>query len=186
MNTEKQPSNKLIPSERNAMHVVNALSFAIPVVVALLLGIPYKFDLGEWTKVLPQVIAVINVLTSLVLVVGWITIRSQDIQLHRIAMLTAFFLGAAFLVCYVTYHLTNPSTRFGGEGAIRVVYYLILLSHIAMSLVVLPLVLRALLFALLGRFDLHRKIAVFALPIWLYVSITGVLAYWLISPYYQH
>jgi len=88
MNTSNQPSNKFIPSERNAMHVVNALSFAIPVVVALLLGIPYKFDLGEWTKMLPQVIALINVLTSLVLVVGWITIRSHDIQLHRIAMLT--------------------------------------------------------------------------------------------------
>jgi putative membrane protein len=186
MNTAKQSSNKFIPSERNAMHVVNALSFAIPVVVAILLGIPYKLDFGEWTKVLPRVIAGINILASFVLVIGWNAIRSKKIQLHRIAMLTAFLLGAAFLVCYVTYHLTNPSTRFGGEGAIRYVYYFILLSHIAMSLVVLPLVLRALLFALIGRFDLHRKIAVFALPIWLYVSITGVLAYWLISPYYQH
>lgn len=185
-NSDSQPQPSRVPSERNAMLVANALSFAIPVVVALLLGIPYKFDLGAWTKQIPHVIGGINALTSVVLVVGWVAIRWRNVNLHRLAMLTAFTLGAVFLVCYVTYHMTNPSTKFGGEGVIRTVYYFILLSHIASSLVVLPLVLRALWFALMGRFDLHRNIAMFAMPIWLYVSVTGVLAYWLISPYYQH
>jgi len=172
-------------SDRKAMLVANILSIAIPLVVALLLGIPTKIDLGSWTKQLPHLIGAINVVTSSVLVIGWLAIRSGNVGLHRSAMLTAFGLGAGFLVCYVLYHLTNPSTKFGGEGAIRGVYYFVLLSHILLSLVVLPLVLRALWYALLGRFDLHRHVAKLAYPIWLYVSVTGVIAYWMISPYYQ-
>ena len=166
------------------MLAANLLSIVIPVAVALLLGIPFKVDLGGWTKQLPHCIGAINTVTSLVLVVGWFAIRSGNVALHRSAMLTAFGLGAAFLCCYVTYHLSNPSTKYGGEGMMRGVYYFVLISHIAMSLVVLPLVLRALFFALWNRFDLHRKIAKYAYPAWLYVSITGVLAYWMISPYY--
>jgi putative membrane protein len=100
-------------------------------------------------------------------------------------MSSAFALGAIFLVCYVTYHLSNPSTRFGGEGAIRYVYYSVLLSHILLSLIVLPLVLRAFMFALTNQITKHRKIARYAFPIWLYVSITGVIAYLMISPYYS-
>jgi len=165
---------------------VNILSVLIPVVVALLLGIRSKIDLGTWTQGLPHVIGGVNALTSLVLVAGGLAIRGRKIGWHRACMTTAFCLGAFFLVCYVTYHLSNPSTRFGGQGWIRPVYYTVLISHIAMSLVVLPLVLRAFLFAILGRFDAHRRIARFAYPIWLYVSVTGVLAYWMISPYYQH
>ncbi|MFM8399436.1 MAG: DUF420 domain-containing protein, partial [Pirellula sp.] len=139
-------------SDRKAMLVANILSIAIPLVVALLLGIPTKIDLGSWTKQLPHLIGAINVVTSSVLLIGWIAIRSGNVALHRSAMLTAFGLGAGFLVCYVLYHLTNPSTKFGGEGAIRGIYYFVLLSHILLSLVVLPLVLRALWYALLGRF----------------------------------
>ncbi|MFM8262127.1 MAG: DUF420 domain-containing protein [Pirellula sp.] len=172
-------------SDRKAMLVANILSIAIPLVVALLLGIPTKIDLGSWTKQLPHLIGAINVVTSSVLLIGWIAIRSGNVALHRSAMLTAFGLGAGFLVCYVLYHLTNPSTKFGGEGAIRGIYYFVLLSHILLSLVVLPLVLRALWYALLGRFDSHRRVANLAYPIWLYVSVTGVIAYWMISPYYQ-
>ena len=175
-----------VVSERRAMLVANGLSIAIPLVVALLLGIPTKFDLGSWTKQLPHLIGAINTVTSAVLIVGWIAIRFGSVTVHRSAMLTAFGLGAGFLVCYVTYHLTNPSTKFGGQGAIRGVYYFVLLSHILLSLVVLPLVLRALWYALLKRFDRHRKVAKLAYPIWLYVSVTGVIAYWMISPYYQH
>ena len=103
---------------------------------------------------------------------------------HRLAMTSAFALGAAFLVCYVTYHLSNPSTKFGGSGAVRTVYYSLLLSHIGLSLVVLPLVLRAFLFAVTHQIARHRRIAKYAYPIWLYVSTTGVLVYLMISPYY--
>lgn len=170
--------------DRRAIWLANSLSIAVPLVVALLLGIPTKIDLGTWTKTLPHAIGAINALTSILLVTGWIAIRSKQIAAHRAAMTAAFSLGACFLVCYVTYHLSNPSTKFGGEGWIRGVYYFVLLSHIALSLAVLPLVLRAILFAWLGHFGAHRAIAKYAMPIWLYVSVTGVIAYWMISPYY--
>jgi putative membrane protein len=170
--------------EKRANLLVNVLSIAIPLVVALLLGLPTKLDLGAWTKSLPHVIGAINTMTSLFLVSGLIAQKMGKISIHRFSMSSAFALGAVFLVCYVTYHLSNPSTRFGGEGAIRYVYYSVLLSHILLSLIVLPLVLRAFMFALTNQIARHRKIARFAFPIWLYVSITGVIAYLMISPYY--
>jgi putative membrane protein len=170
--------------EKRANLLVNVLSIAIPFVVALLLGLPAKLDLGTWTKSLPHVIGAINTLTSLFLVTGLIAQKMGKISIHRFAMSSAFALGAIFLICYVTYHLSNPSTRFGGEGAIRYVYYSVLLSHILLSLIVLPLVLRAFMFALTNQIAKHRKIARYAFPIWLYVSITGVIAYLMISPYY--
>ena len=170
--------------EKRANLLVNVLSIAIPLVVALLLGLPTKLDLGAWTKSLPHVIGAINTLTSLFLVAGLIAQKMGKISIHRFSMTSAFSLGAIFLVCYVTYHLSNPSTRFGGEGAVRYVYYSVLLSHILLSLIVLPLVLRAFMFALTNQIAKHRNIARFAFPIWLYVSITGVIAYLMISPYY--
>jgi len=172
-------------NEKQSNLLVNTLSIAVPIVVAVLLGIPTKLDLGSWTKVLPHVIGGINTLTSVLLIAGIIFLKSGSIRYHRYAMTTAFTLGGIFLVCYVTYHLTNPSTKFGGEGAIRIVYYSVLLSHIALSLVVLPLVLRAFIFAITSQFERHKKIVKFAFPIWLYVSVTGVIAYLMISPYYQ-
>ena len=163
---------------------IHVVSIAVPVVVALLLGIRTKLDLGTWTKMLPHVIGGINSVTSLVLIIGYAAIRYRKVALHRICMSSAIGLGALFLVCYVTYHLSNPSTTFGGIGAIRYFYYFILISHIVLSLVVLPLVLRAFAFAWCGMFDAHRRVERFAYPIWLYVSITGVIAYLMISPYY--
>jgi putative membrane protein len=173
-------------NEKRLSLLVNSLSIAIPIVVALLLGIQTKLDLGSWTKSLPHAIGFINSLTSLLLIAGFVAQRSKNIRLHRIAMTSAFALGGLFLVCYVTYHLSNPSTKFGGEGGIRVFYYFVLLSHIGMSLVVLPLVLRAFIFALASEFERHRRVAKYAFPIWLYVSVTGVITYFMISPYYAH
>ena len=93
-------------------------------------------------------------------------------------MMTASFgLGGLFLVCYVLYHLTNPSNKFNGEGFVRYVYFLTLITHIGFSLVVLPLVLRAMYYAATKQFAAHKKIVRFAYPIWLYVSVTGVLVY---------
>lgn len=179
------PESTLSPNaEKQTSLVINVLSIAIPVVVAVLLGIQSKVDLGEWTRVLPHVIGGINTLTSILLIVGMILLKAGNIQGHRYAMTAAFVLGGAFLVCYVTYHLTNPSTTYRGEGPIRYVYYFVLISHILLSLVVLPLVLRAFIFALTNQFGRHMQIAKFAFPIWLYVSVTGVIAYLMISPYY--
>ena len=166
--------------------VINILSIAVPLVVAILLGIRTKLDLGAWTSTLPHVIGAINTLTSILLVVGMVLLKAGKVQGHRYAMTSAFALGAVFLVCYVTYHLTNPSTAYGGTGWLKSVYYFVLVSHIVLSMVVLPLVLRAFFFALSEQYDRHTRIAKFAFPIWLYVSVTGVIVYGMISPYYQH
>ncbi len=171
-------------SEKKITLLVNVLSIAVPVVVAVLLGIRTKLELGDWTKVIPHVIGGINTATSVCLILGIIAQRVGRIGVHRAMMTTAFCLGGVFLVCYVTYHLTNESTRFGGEGAMRVIYYFVLISHIVLSLLVLPLVLRAFLFAVTHQIARHKAIAKWAFPIWLYVSVTGVLAYLMISPYY--
>lgn len=169
---------------KKSMTFINVVSIAVPLVVAILLGIRQKLDIGSWTKLLPHVIGAINTLTSIILIYGLYLIKQKQIEQHKKVMSLAFTLGGVFLVCYVLYHLTNSSTSFGGEGAIKYVYYFILISHIALSLVVLPLVLRAYYFAWIKQFDLHRKMTKYAFPIWLYVSITGVIAYLMISPYY--
>lgn len=156
---------------------INTVSIAVPVVVAILLSLPAKPELGEWTRSLPHVVGIINALTTLTLILGLIFIKAKNIKLHRAMMTASFALGGLFLVCYVLYHLTNPANKFSGEGFIRSLYLFILVSHIGLSLVVLPLVLRAMYFAVNKQFAAHKKIVRFAYPIWLYVSITGVLVY---------
>ncbi len=175
-----------LANEKRSTVAINILSIVIPVVVAILLGIPTKVELGTWTSILPHAIGGINTLTSILLVIGMIFLKAGKIQWHRYSMTTAFILGGLFLVCYVTYHLSNPSTSYGGSGFYKNLYYFILISHIALSMVVLPLVLRAFFFAITEQFDRHKRVAKFAFPIWLYVSVTGVLVYLMISPYYRH
>lgn len=164
-------------NEKSPKFVINLISIAVPVVVGVLLAFPNRVDLGAWTKTLPHVIGSVNSLTTLALLLGFLFIRRNRVDLHRLSMLSAFALGGVFLVCYVTYHISNPSNRFSGEGFVRYVYLFILLTHILLSLVVLPLVLRALFYALTARFERHRRIARYAYPIWLYVSVTGVIVY---------
>jgi len=166
-----------IDKERKSRIFINTISIVIPVIVAVLLGLPKKVELGEWTKNLPHAIGFINSLTSLTLIFGLIFIKSNQVKAHRAMMITSVVLGAIFLICYVTYHLSNPENRFSGEGAVRYVYLFILATHILLSVVVLPLVLRALFFATTGQFERHKKIVRFAYPIWLYVSLSGVTVY---------
>lgn len=170
--------------ERKPMLWINVLSVVIPVAVALMLGIRQKFDLGVWTKNLPHVIGLVNSLTAVLLAYGFYLIKQGKIERHRLAMTGAFALGGVFLLCYVAYHISNPSTKFGGEGFVRYLYFFILFSHIGLSFIVLPLVLRAYFFAWTNQLTRHRKIAKIAFPIWFYVSVTGVIAYLMIKPYY--
>ncbi|MEO0334244.1 MAG: DUF420 domain-containing protein [Bacteroidota bacterium] len=163
---------------------INILSIAIPVAVALLIGIRQKVPLGEWTTALPHVIGIINGATSLLLIAAVVVIKQQKVELHRKLMTTAFVLGAIFLVTYIVYHISNPSTAYGGEGAVRYLYYFLLISHILLSIVVVRYVLLAMYYALNNQFGDHRRIVKLAFPIWLYVSITGVAVYLMISPYY--
>jgi putative membrane protein len=157
--------------------LVNAISIVIPLAVVVILAFPAKLNLGEWTRILPHFIGAINSLTTVALIAGLIFIKQNKVGLHRTAMMTAFALGGLFLICYVAYHISNPANKFSGEGNVRFVYFFFLVTHIGLSLIVLPLVLRALFYALTEQFVRHKNLVRYAYPIWLYVSATGVIVY---------
>lgn len=166
-----------LQTETKSKLLINIVSIVVPVAVAAMLAFPNKLYLGDWTKSLSHAIGTINTLTTLVLIAGLIFIKQKKIEYHRIAMTTAFALGGLFLVCYILYHISNPANRFSGEGSIRYVYFFLLITHIGFSLVVLPLVLRAMYYAVTNQFARHRSVVRYAYPIWLYVSASGVVVY---------
>ncbi|MDB5240268.1 MAG: hypothetical protein JWP57_893 [Spirosoma sp.] len=172
--------------EQKVSRIINILSIVIPVAVAVMLGVRLKLDLGTWTSYLPHVNGIINSITSVLLLMGLYFIRQKNVVAHKRTMLTAFALGSVFLVCYILYHLTHESTPFGGQGWIRPIYYFLLVSHIVLSIVVVWFVLRAVYFALSGQITRHKRTVKWTFPIWLYVSVTGVIVYLLIKPYYLH
>lgn len=166
-----------LENQKTSKIFINTISIVVPLAVVALLAIPTKLDLGTWTKSITHVIGAINSLTTISLILGLVFIKLKNIRLHQLMMTISFALGGVFLVCYVLYHLTNPANRFTGEGAVRYIYLFILATHVGLSFVVLPLVLRAMFYAVKKQFEAHRKIVKFAYPIWLYVSVTGVAVY---------
>lgn len=172
--------------EKKFSKYIVLVSILIPVVVAILFNVKLK-DLGydvEPLPWLPPIYATINGITAVVLVAGVLAIKNGNKLLHQRLMTAAIALSLAFLVMYVAYHMTTDSTKFGGEGSIRMVYFFILISHIVLSIAVIPLVLITYVRALAEKFDKHKKIAKITFPIWLYVAVTGVIVYLMISPYY--
>ena len=161
--------------------LIIAVSVIIPVVVAILFRV--KID-GYDFSFLPPIYASINALTAVLLVTAVLAIRNKKRQLHERLMKTCIGLSAIFLVMYVLYHMTSDSTPYGGEGPVRYVYYFILITHIILSVVVIPFVLFTLGRALGGNFEKHKALAKYTFPVWLYVAITGVIVYLMISPYY--
>ena len=158
------------------------VSILIPVVVALLfmVRIPNIAPLDF----LPPIYASINALTAIVLTLAYLAIRRKNIVLHEQLMKTAIGLSLIFLVMYVAYHMTSDPTPFGGEGTIRYVYYFILISHILLSIGIIPMVLVTYVRAISNLFFDHKKIARFTFPLWMYIAVTGVIIYLMISPYY--
>jgi len=162
------------------------LSVAIPLVVALLFGVNLRklgYDVQP-LSFLPPIYATINGITAVVLIIAVWAIKNGKRQLHENLMKFAISLSVLFLGMYVAYHMTSNSTTFGGEGLIRYVYYFILITHICLSVIIIPFVLVTYVRALAQRFDKHRKIARITFPLWLYVAVTGVIVYLMISPYY--
>ncbi|MCH2490211.1 MAG: DUF420 domain-containing protein [Flavobacteriales bacterium] len=158
------------------------LSIAIPVVVALLFSV--RIPGVERLGFLPPIYATINGVTAILLVTAVYQIRKGNQKTHERLMKTAILLSALFLVMYVAYHMTSDSTPYGGEGLLRYVYFFILITHIVLSITVIPFVLITYVRAITGRFKMHKKIARITFPIWLYVAVTGVIVYLMISPYY--
>jgi len=160
--------------------LIVAVSIVIPVAVAALFGI--RVD-GIDFSFLPPFYAGINGLTAILLVSALIAIKSKNMALHQKLIQVCLVLSLLFLLCYVAYHMTSDSTPYGGN--LKGLYYFILISHILLSIAVIPLVLFTYLFAWEGKFDKHKKWTRFAFPIWLYVAVTGVVVYLMISPYYK-
>ena len=135
-------------------------------------------------KFLPPIYASINGVTAVLLILAVIAIKNGNKKLHEQLNTTAIACSLLFLLMYIAYHMTSDSTSFGGEGFIKYVYYFILITHIVLSVAVIPFVLISYMKAKLGKFQDHKKIAKFTFPLWLYVAITGVIVYIMISPYY--
>jgi putative membrane protein len=170
--------------ERKFLPLVIAASIAIPLVVALLYFLPKGHIEGLSKGTLPALNATINAITSLVLVAAFLAIKEKNIILHKRLMKTAIFLSLVFLVSYVLHHATAEQTVFGGTGWVKTTYLIILISHIILAIAIVPLVLISYVRAISDKIDKHRKIARITLPLWLYVTITGVVVYFMISPYY--
>lgn len=180
--------------------LIIAVSIVIPVVVALLFSFKLKdfgFDV-EPLSFLPPIYATINGITAMVLITAVWAIKNGNRTLHERLMKFAILCSLAFLVMYVAYHLTSVSTKYGDSnadgildatelasvGSMRLIYFVILITHILLSIVIIPLVLFTYVRALAQRFDKHKKLAKITFPIWLYVAVTGVVVYLMISPYY--
>lgn len=179
-------NNTTIETKYNKLII--ALSVIIPLAVAVLFGVNLRkmgYDVQPLTF-LPPIYASINGVTAILLITAVLAIKKGNRKVHERLMKLAILCSVLFLVMYVAYHMTSDSTPFGGEGAIRYVYFFILITHIVLSIAIIPLVLITYVKALAQRFDKHKKIAKITFPIWLYVAITGVIVYLMISPYYAN
>ncbi len=189
-----------VSRDRSYVRLITIVSIVIPIAVAVLLFMPVKILAGsEWVKFLPHINAAINSLTAILLVSAVIMVKKGNVELHKKLMTSAFILGSLFLISYIIYHATVKSVNFGdinaddvvsteelaNVGVTRTVYLFFLLTHIILSVVVVPFVLFAFYYSLTDKIEMHKRIVKFTFPIWLYVSITGVIVYLFISPYYQ-
>lgn len=167
---------------QNYSKLIIVVSILIPVIVAILFTV--RLPNVDPLDFLPPIYAAINALTAVLLIAAYIAIRNKKIKLHESLMKTAIALSLVFLVMYVAYHMTSDPTRFGGEAVVKYVYYFILISHILLSIGIIPMVLVTYVRAISKRFADHKKISVITFPIWLYIAVTGVIVYLMIAPYY--
>ena len=158
------------------------LSVAIPVAVAILFMVRLP-NVAPLTF-LPPIYAAINALTAVLLVVALLAIKKKNRALHERLMKSAIFLSCVFLVMYVAYHMTSDPTPYGGTGFMRPLYYFILVTHILLSIGIIPMVLITYVRAISKHFADHKRIARITFPIWLYIAVTGVVVYLMIAPYY--
>ncbi|MBL4746259.1 MAG: DUF420 domain-containing protein [Flavobacteriaceae bacterium] len=162
--------------------LITVLSIVIPIAVAGLFGVKLDIELPVF---LPPIYASINALTAVILVLAVGAVSTKKVKLHEYLIKVAMLLSACFLVLYIAYHMTSNSTTFGGEGMVKYVYYFILISHILLSIIVIPFVLVTFVRGITGDIEKHKKIAKYTFPLWLYVAVTGVVVYLMIAPYYS-
>lgn len=168
-------------SEKTYNKLIIGLSVLIPLVVAILFNVKIALELPVF---LPPIYAAINAFTALILIMAFWAVKNGNIKLHEKLMKTAVLFSALFLLMYVLHHMTSESTKYLGTGILKTVYFIILISHILLSVVVIPFVLVTFVRGITNKIELHKKIARITFPLWLYVTISGVIVYIMIAPYY--
>ncbi len=177
--------SSLLSKEQFLSKLVVGVSGLVTLLVILTFNIaPPDIETDFNWKILPKFHAFLNFCVTIALLASWYFIKQRNIKAHKAANITALLLSATFLISYTIYHAMTESTKFGGEGIIAIIYYVILISHIILAAIILPIILFTFMRAFLGQNDKHRKLARWTMPLWLYVSVTGVVVYLMLSPYY--
>lgn len=177
-------------NDKLASRIITIVSIIVLIVVVVLQSkvlniFPDKSSIPSWVFSLPKLNAIINGTCSVLLLLSLYFIKRRDIQAHKKINILTFILSSLFLVSYIIFHATGIKTTYGGEGSIRIVYYFILITHIVLAAIVLPLVLFSFQKGLQMQVESHKKLVRWTYPIWLYVTVTGVIVYLMISPYYS-
>lgn len=172
-------------NDKKVFQIIMILSVVVFAVVVVLYSLPKQDDIPEWAKWLPTLNAILNGTCSILLLTSLWAIKSKNVSLHKRLNISTFLLSSLFLVSYIVFHSFGVETKFPADNPIRPFYLFILVTHIVLAAVVLPLVLISFYFGLTDRIEKHRKVSKFTFPVWLYVTVTGVMVYLMISPYYQ-
>jgi putative membrane protein len=175
------------PKDRFVIPIIVSLSIIVPIAVASLFLLPedWKLQFGNANfRSLPFFHAILNGSTAILLAVAFGLIKTKNVAFHRLANILAFSLSAIFLVSYVVSHISNPDAHFGGHGWVRYLYLFILITHITLSIPVLPLAMLSIYRGWNNQISAHKKLVKWTFPIWMYVALTGVLVYIFMAPYY--
>ena len=171
-------------SDKSVLRIIFLVSAIVFTAVVVLFNLPKAEYIPDFIKYLPRLNALLNGSCTMLLLASLYFIKNKNVTWHKRMNITAFILSSLFLLSYITFHAFGIETKFPKENPLRPLYFFILISHIILAAVVLPLVLRSFYRGLSGQIEKHRKIVRWAYPIWLYVTVTGVVVYIMISPYY--
>lgn len=171
-------------NDRLANVLIIGLSAVVFALVTLMRRVKLDIDFGFDTHVFPAISATLNSIVALLLLLGLYFVKQRKLEAHRNTMLTAVVFSVLFLVTYVLYHFTTVEAKYGGVGTMKVIYYIILFSHITLAGIILPFILYSVYRGLTGDYERHKKLTRWVWPLWFYVSVTGVVVYFMISPYY--
>lgn len=177
-------------NDKFAVRLITGVSIVVFLVVLILQSklitiFPAGSVVPGWIFFLPKLNAIINATCTVLLVISFFQIKAGKVQIHKALNITTFILSSLFLVSYIIFHATGIVTRYGGTGIIKYVYYFILITHIILAAIVLPVVLLSFYSGLKMNVSRHKKLVRWSFPVWLYVTVTGVLVYLMISPYYS-
>jgi putative membrane protein len=178
------PDPVIKKNDKVARLLIAILSVVVFAAVVVLSRVTVKVDLGFDVHLFATFNAIVNSMVSVLLLGGLLMVKQKKFELHKRIMIAAILLSAFFLISYICHHLFAGDTKFGGAGTVRTVYFVILITHIFLAAIILPFILFTAYRALTGEYHKHMKLARITWPIWFYVSVTGVIVYLMISPYY--